>query len=201
MIIVYIHGFCSSSKAIKAQILDRIISEEYKEISFVSAEFSDSFSVGMKQLENLIESLCGKDRNVCIVGSSLGGFYALSLSIRYSLKAALVNPCLNPSYFLKRYDYLGKELENFDTGNKFIISQSDILLMEKLEKEQVDYDSSLISVFLQKGDEVLDYRVACEFFSKYGAQTLEVQEGGSHRYDNFEETVGRIIAEFKKDGI
>ncbi|MGN1280640.1 MAG: YqiA/YcfP family alpha/beta fold hydrolase [Succinivibrio sp.] len=197
MIVVYIHGFCSSAKANKAQILNRVIQSEYEDITFVSADFSDSFALAIKQLRALCKDLLKKDSSLCLVGSSLGGFISLALSSEFSLKTALVNPCLNPSFFLAKYDYLGRELENYDTGDRFVISGEDISLMNSLEEKLMRYDSSLVSVFLQKGDEVLDYTHSLSFFEKYGAAIVDVQDGGSHRYENFEKTVTKIIEFFR----
>ena len=50
MIIAYIHGFCSSSKAKKAQIMKAELLKNYKDIKFVSLDFSDNFKIAMEEL-------------------------------------------------------------------------------------------------------------------------------------------------------
>ena len=96
MIIAYIHGFCSSSKAKKAQIMKIELLKNYKDIKFVSLDFSDNFKIAMEELNEQIQSLLKEDPKVCLAASSLGGFMAMLLSIKYDLKVALVNPCLYP---------------------------------------------------------------------------------------------------------
>ena len=53
MIIAYIHGFCSSSKAKKAQIMKAELLKNYKDIKFVSFDFSDNFKISGVTSENL----------------------------------------------------------------------------------------------------------------------------------------------------
>ncbi len=42
-----------------------------------------------------------------IVGTSLGGFFALALSVRTGLPVILINPCLMPFVVIPRLDYKG----------------------------------------------------------------------------------------------
>ena len=90
MIIAYIHGFCSSSKAKKAQIMKAELLKNYKDIKFVSLDFSDNFKIAMEELNEQILSLLKEDPKVCLAASSLGGFMAMLLSIKYDLKVATV---------------------------------------------------------------------------------------------------------------
>lgn len=55
----------------------------------------------LKELEKMIQS----EGVTGIVGTSLGGFYATVLSIRYNMPVALVNPCLLPFVQLPRIGY------------------------------------------------------------------------------------------------
>ena len=58
MIIAYIHGFCSSSKAKKAQIMKAELLKNYKDIKFVSLDFSDNFKkIAMEELNEQIQAL------------------------------------------------------------------------------------------------------------------------------------------------
>lgn len=51
MKVVYIHGFQSSSKAKKAQILDEVISKNYPDISFEAPDFPDNIKLALSVLE------------------------------------------------------------------------------------------------------------------------------------------------------
>ena len=93
MKIAYIHGFQSSSKAKKATILNTVISKDFKDISFIAPDFPDNFQKALSSLEDFVEKSLKEDE-LCLVGSSLGGFLSILLSMKYNLKVALVNSCL-----------------------------------------------------------------------------------------------------------
>lgn len=60
--------------------------------------------------EQVFSSLCDlieNNRPELVTGTSLGGFYAALLSVRYDLPAVLVNPCLMPFYHLPILGYKG----------------------------------------------------------------------------------------------
>ncbi len=193
MKIFYLHGFQSSSNAIKAQILKKELAP-FDFVTYKALDFPDDLSKSFEYLKEFIKKE-QQDDEVCLIGSSLGGFLSLLLSIELKLKVALINPCLYPSEWVKKANVVGKELENFDTHEKFVIDTRAITYLQEKEKQLVQYDSSLVSVYLQTGDEVLDYKYALNFFDKI---KVDVEQGGSHRYDNFESKIPKIISFFKK---
>lgn len=195
MKIIYIHGFLSSSNAQKAQILRREL-KGYKDIDFQSVDYPDDLEYSVDSLCKIIENDLEKGIRPVLIGSSLGGFLSIILSVRYDLKIALINPCLYPSTWIKKMGYIGKSLTNFDTGESFVVRPEAVAYVEELEKELVDYRKDKTMVLLQTGDEVLDYRYALEFFKDI---PVDVENGGSHRYDNFESKIGRILKFFEEN--
>lgn len=75
-----------------------------------------------------------------IVGTSLGGFFGLLLSGRFSIPAVLVNPCLMPFLTLSRMDFKG-----------------DIRSYARLFAETADTDISITSTIIGGNDDVIDY--------------------------------------------
>lgn len=195
MKIIYIHGFLSSSNAQKAQILRREL-KGYKDIDFQSVDYPDDLEYSVDSLCKIIENDLEKGIRPVLIGSSLGGFLSIILSVRYDLKIALINPCLYPSTWIKKMGYIGKSLTNFDTGESFVVRPEAVAYVEELEKELVDYRKDKTMVLLQTGDEVLDYRYALEFFKDI---PVDVENGGSHCYDNFESKIGRILKFFEEN--
>lgn len=175
------------------------LEKNYKDIRFVSLDFSDNFKTAMEELDVQIKELLKDDPQLCLCASSLGGFMAMLLSIRYNLKVALVNPCLYPSKFVRDNNYLGTVLKNFDTGHEFKIEESDLEYIESLEALLPKFSLKNASVFLQAGDEVLDYTYALKFFMRGGVGGFSLKDGGSHGYDDFEKEVCRIVEFFRKD--
>ncbi len=194
MKVVYIHGFQSSSNAKKAQILRKYL-EHNESISFEAYDFPDDIGKSYEYLCQKVEESIERGEPLNLVGSSMGGFLSLLLSNRYRLKAALINPCLYPSRWVRENDIVGKTLENFDTHAKFTVTEDNVLRLKELESELRPYRKELLSVYLQSGDEVLDYRYALNFFSDLN---VDVKDGGSHGYDNFENIVPQIIKFFSQ---
>ena len=193
MKIIYVHGFLSSSNAQKAQILRREL-KKIKEIDFQSVDYPDDLEYSVDYLCKTIENELEKGVKPCLIGSSLGGFLSIILSVRYDLKIALINPCLYPSSWIKKMGYIGKSLTNFDTGESFVVRPEAVSYVELLEKELLRYRKDKTLVLLQTGDEVLDYRYALNFFKDI---PVDVENGGSHRYDNFESKIDNILKFFK----
>ena len=132
------------------------------------------------QLHALID---GYDTDhLVLMGSSLGGYYATYLSEFYQAPAVLINPAIRPYELWE--SHLG-ENRNYHSDEVHVVTRAHI---EELRKIDVTSLSTVknFKVFLQKGDETLDYRQALE---KFGAGQCVVHEDGSHSYDDFEQEI------------
>ena len=96
--IIYIHGFASSGFGSKPQKF-----KEYFEDEIMTLSLPTIPNLAIDTLEQIIEAFLNKEEDVFLVGSSLGGFYALYLANKYDLKAVLINPAVNPAGSLDRY--------------------------------------------------------------------------------------------------
>ena len=204
MKVVYIHGFQSSSKAKKAQILDEVISKNYPDISFEAPDFPDNIKLALSVLEKKVESWLEEDESVCLVGSSMGGFLSILLSIKYPVKIALINPCLNPQDFCienklvgiahQIMRYYSSIKSNMLTFVCISIKFTTITIVSASIFSISTYRKNMTKVYLQTGDTVLDYTIARDFFTDC---PVSIEEGGCHGYDNFDRIVPDIIDFFK----
>ena len=169
LLILYIHGFRTTIESHKAKILK----EHYHTSNIVIANHSIIPTEAIQDLEKIIE-----DKNItAIIASSLGGFYATYLSEKYNLKTVLINPSVTPYKTLNRY--LG-ENERQD-GSKFIWKEEHTKMLEPLIIENPTTKNYFL--FLQRGDEILDYRIAEKF---YKGSKLVIEDNGNHRFTKFE---------------
>ena len=166
--ILYIHGFRTTVESHKAQILK----EYYHLDNIFIADHSLVPAQAIKDLETIIET----QKITAIIASSLGGYYATYLSEKYNLKTVLINPSVTPYKTLKKH--LG-ENERQD-GMKFILTQEHLDMLESLKVENPTLKNYFL--FLQKGDEVLDYSIAHNF---YKGCKLVIEDGGNHRFKGF----------------
>ncbi len=188
MLISYIHGFLSGSQAVKANILRAEIAAHYPDCAFIAPDFPDTPEEAYEALTEFAESHLNED--LCLVGSSMGGFLSTLLSIKFNLKACLINPCIHPQDYFEKL--IGPQYNPLtDTHFELKPQMLDYLLIK--DRECAKFDPKLIRVFLQDGDEVLDYRKSLEFFA---AAHPAVQPGGCHAFENFGATVPEIMSFF-----
>ena len=181
--IIYIHGFGSSGEASKAKALRYFCHQQ--QIRFIAPSLPSIPDLAIKTLSELIESY-QENEPVSLIGSSLGGYYALYLSDKYNLKAALINPAVNAPETL--HQALGHGVNYYD-DSRYEWNESHLDMLVNYEIEEPEEDSILL--LLQKGDEVLDYEEACDALPN--AQTI-LEEGGSHSFDGIERHFETIIA-------
>ena len=170
--IIYIHGFGSHGLGSKANAFRNYFKD--KKEAFIVPSLSYIPDLAIQTLEELIESY----NDVKLIGSSLGGYYALYLVEKYRLKAVLINPSIYPYVTLKKV--LG-EAPSFYDESHFSWLPSHLDMLKKYETVPVKQKN--IMLLLQKGDETLDYEEAVK---KLPNAKQIVEEGGSHSFDGVE---------------
>ncbi len=170
--IIYIHGFGSHGLGSKANAFRTYFKS--KREPFLAPSLSYIPDLAIQTLEELIMSY----ESVKLIGSSLGGFYALYLAKKYGLKAVLINPSIYPHITLKRV--LG-EAPSFYDESHFAWMELHLDMLQKYETDSTVQED--IMLLLQKGDETLDYK---EALTKLPNAKQIVEEGGSHSFDGIE---------------
>ncbi len=182
--LIYIHGFNSSALSYKAGVLRKRMAELRRSREFVCPELPPSPREAITLLERTIEQ-CGP-KDVALIGSSLGGYYATALAERYGVRAVLVNPAVAPYELLA--PYVGPQA-NLYTGAQYDLTERHISELEALEVDGVT--PSLYLLIVATGDEVLDYRAAV---TRYRGCEQIVVEGGDHGFSSFGGYLDRALA-------
>jgi len=173
--ILYIHGFGSSGKGGKALEFKRYFKEQ--NIPFIAPSLSYVPELAIDTLKQLIESY----DDVTLIGSSLGGYYAIYLAEKYGLKAVLINPAVDSSKTLRRVLDLGGMAKNYFDNTQFTWNENHVSMLQHYRVERVKYGEYLL--LLQTGDDVLDYKEALAKLPN--AQSI-VEEGGTHPFEGIE---------------
>lgn len=181
--LLYIHGLNSSALSKKACQLIALMNSLGVGEQLRVPELHHHPRQAMVQLESAIQAL-GRP---LLVGSSLGGYYATHLAHRHGLKAVLINPAVNPHQLFD--GYLGTQ-QNLYTGESWELTHDHIAALAELEVP-APQDPERIQVWLQTGDETLDYRRAEAF---YRACALRIQAGGDHSYQGFAEQIPTLLS-------
>jgi len=178
--ILYIHGYGGHGLGVKSSQLREYCHKQ--NIAFLAPSLSYIPDLAIQTLEEIIENL---QEDITLVGSSLGGFYAIYLATKYKLKAVLINPSIFP------YETLLLTKGNFPhyyDGSRF--EWNDAHIQSLLNYEVKDVDDTNFMLLLQKGDETLDYKKAVE---KFPTAKMFAEEGGSHSFDGFQRHFETIV--------
>lgn len=178
---IYVHGFNSSGSAPKSRQLRQAL--QTLPVDYHSPDLPHQVQPALAVLESLIDD----QRPVTIVGSSLGGFYAIYLAHRYPYaKVVLINPALSPWQLLKEAQ---AEYQNPYTGEKFIIGQEELEQIKQFSIETI-HNPQRFLLLLQSDDEVLNYQ---EALARFPHSPNVIRQGGGHLFTDFEQVIPTII--------
>ena len=135
----------------------------------------------MREIDRL--SLGPRD---CLIGSSLGGFYATWVAEKRGCRVVLINPAITPHVGLE--SSLGPQ-KNLHTGEPYELTRAHLEGWRSLFVERIDPERYLL--LLETGDEVLDWRDAVR---RYEGARMVIRQGGDHSLQSFPEHIGRILA-------
>jgi len=166
MRLIYIHGFGSCGKGNKYNILKNL------NIPIIAPNLPPSPKEAINTLEAII-----KPQDI-LIGSSLGGYYAIYLAEKYFLKTILINPSLKPYKTLK--NYTGLQFRFCD--NKPFYWKKEYL--KELKKFKTKPRRAKYLVLLQSNDEVLNYKKTLKKFKNRTNAKVIVEYGGNHRFEN-----------------
>lgn len=173
--LLYIHGFNSSPLSYKARATHDYCSSLGMSDSIAVPELPHEPERAIAELAEIVEA---QTVPVVLIGSSLGGYYATWLAERYNLRAALINPAVNPARLWQ--EHLG-ENRNYYSGRRYHITSQHVEQMRGLNVESLQRPDNFL-LLVQTGDETLDYRIAVD---KYKSSARIIQDGGDHSFVNY----------------
>ena len=155
---MYLHGFVSSPQSRKAVTLGEYVRNCVSGIDYRVPELHHRPAQAFAAV--LDECARHDVEGLTLVGSSLGGFYATVAAERLGCRAALLNPAVHPQRHFERY--LGPQ-RNLYTGESFELTRSHIADLVALDVPATTRPGRYW-LFVETGDEVLDYREAVAFY-------------------------------------
>ena len=189
LLIVYLHGLRSSPNSSKAQLTGEAIASLVKDgqaIEWYCHQLPPSPQAAMTMVKQKIAETKAKD--LCIIGSSLGGFYATYLAEQYPhAKAIMLNPAVRAARELA--PYVG-QLTAYDSDEPFDWRAE---YVEQLKEQQVEEITHAERYFLlaAKGDELLDWHEMVEHYP--GAKHLII-EGSDHGITEYPQYLDQVVA-------
>jgi predicted esterase YcpF (UPF0227 family) len=156
-VILYIHGFRSSSQSVKAQETRRWLTAQGRAQEWVCPDLPPYPLAAMQILDNLVQAAQEPPK---LIGSSLGGFYATVLVARYGLKAVVVNPAVHPALILR--PALGL-ITSFYGNEQYLFTEQHLQELQSLDLPAPLHPNNIL--FMQeRGDEVLDWQTGLAYY-------------------------------------
>lgn len=184
MKIIYLHGFNSSSKSKKAQILKN--SKAIKNLGFeiYLIDLPNSPYKAISKIEKVIKN---DSKDTSLIGSSLGGFYASYLSDKYNLKSVTINPVI--SLHLEKMEGLIGPQVNYHSNEEYEFTNdmfNELLnLKVKILREPLNH-----FCLVKLNDQVLDHKKTIGYFDK---AIMSIDREGSHEFSDFESKIPSIL--------
>lgn len=183
--LLYLHGFRSSPRSFKARVVEERLEQAGLAERLICPQLPASPKAAMAMVLGLAERHA--PANLAIIGSSLGGFYATWLAERLGVRAAVINPSVDPTRNLSRHVGITTAWHSDDA---FEFREEYIGELAELRVAQISRPDRYY-LLAATGDEVLDYR---EMVAHYQGARQHVIEGSDHAIAEFAQYVDEVLA-------
>ncbi|MBU6489880.1 MAG: alpha/beta fold hydrolase [Burkholderiales bacterium] len=186
--ILYLHGFRSSPKSFKAQLLAARVAAlgGANEWRCPMLPVSPLQAVALAEAQ-VAETAEGARGEVTVIGSSLGGYLATHLAEKHGWRAVLLNPAVLPERDLSAY--LGEQ-PLWHGGGSIVVEPRHLDELRALGVRSITKPERYYLI-AATGDEVLDYR---EMLAHYPGVETKLIEGSDHAISEFASYVDDVLA-------
>jgi predicted esterase YcpF (UPF0227 family) len=184
----YLHGLNSSSQSTNAAQLREALAPA----RFVAPDYpAHRPDAAIAELTARLIKLTGKGGAPILIGSSMGAFYGQYLARQLPVSHLfMINPALKPWDLLPGFVDQPMTTAN---GEDYRLSAEEIDATRAYGLENPcdgDDDGVPTTLFLDQGDEVIDYRIAEGLYRDCGRILLYA--GGDHAFQHMEHAIGII---------
>lgn len=193
MNIIYLHGFQSNAQSIKGTLFQSYCNQ-YTDFKVHLLDLNMPVAEALAYIRSYISPL----KDVVLVGSSFGGFYATQILAEQALPCVLINPAMLPWLAFKKA-FSSQHLP-YQVHPNWCLDHAQLAYLEQIAAPVVKAPHKVL-VLLQQGDEVLDYREAYRYYSREQHTALLICETqGSHVMHNFAEKIP-LMLQFLSDSL
>lgn len=182
--LLYLHGFRSSPRSFKARMVQDKLETAGLGERFICPQLPASPKAAMALALELVERHAPD--NLVIVGSSLGGFYATWLAERLGVRAAVLNPSVDPTRNLSKHVGV---TTSWHSDEPFEFRQEYVDELIALRTAHITRPERYF-LLAATGDEVLDYR---DMVAHYAGARQHVIEGSDHAIPEFAQYVDEVL--------
>lgn len=184
--VLYLHGFRSSPQSAKARFVRERLAQDAPGTLWLCPQLPASPAAAMAMILNLTADWPRDESGTVVMGSSLGGFYAVQAAHALQARAVLLNPAVSPERDLARHLGLQTQwhdpAQQLDFRPEFLpeLQAQQAAIVRQGQRERLSPGSAF--VLITQGDEVLDWR---EMHSAHASAYCHVLPGGDHAISDF----------------
>ena len=159
---VYIHGFNSNRNSRSAALLEQALGVGVFRVEYDAAQPMDACSEQI--VSQLARAAAGSHAGLCVMGSSLGGFYALLTAVRCPAvrRVAAFNPVVYPAVQLAQF--LGLNTM-FVTGRQWEFTRTALYSYAKAPDPRAF--AVRRDIVLGRRDELLDWQMCAAYWEGF----------------------------------
>jgi len=190
MMMLYLHGFRSSPESSKAQMLAQRMQARGQldrwSCPALPASPAEALALCKKLAQDLITQHHADASKLTVIGSSLGGFYAVSLAEQLGCRAVALNPAVYAPRDLA--SQVGEHTQ-YHTDEPFIFLPEHVDELRDIAAKQITRPERYLLI-AATGDEVLDWQEMHAYFE--GAQQIIIN-GDNHGLSSFEDHIDAVL--------
>jgi uncharacterized protein len=184
--IVYLHGFNSAPQSLKGQLIARAAERLPQPPLFHLPRLPHRPAQAMRDVRAWIDANVTPGRELALIGSSLGGYYATWLAEHYGARAIVINPAIRPYDDLRAF--AGRQ-RNLYSGEEYDVTDAHFAELRELAIARITRAERYF-LLVRSGDELLDWRVA---IAHYARAFQYVGGGGDHGWADFGGEVSAVL--------
>lgn len=186
--ILYLHGFRSSPKSFKAQMLARHVAQlrqQGHDLTWHCPQLPPSPQEAWALIQEATRDW--PTSSMVVIGSSLGGFYATVMAELRGCRCAVINPAVEPARDLARY--IGEQTSFHDPDDHFFFRPEFIEQFKAIASYPITRPERYWAL-IAKGDEVLSWE---EMSQRYAASQIHLIDGSDHAVSDFEQHMPGLL--------
>ncbi|OAE63972.1 esterase [Achromobacter xylosoxidans] len=187
--ILYLHGFRSSPDSFKARMMANAMAERGLNEAWACPQLPasprEAIDLAMGMARDRLAN-AASPRELTVIGSSLGGFYATWIAEQLGCKAVLLNPAVNAARDLATQ--VG-EHHMYHSGAPFVFLPEYVAELAAIHAPRVTQPDRYFLV-AATGDEVLDWR---EMRDRYAGCRQRIVQGSDHGLSDFADWMPEVL--------
>lgn len=187
--ILYLHGFRSAPASFKARLMEQAMAERGLAHAWTCPQLPASPRAAGELIlgiaSNQLRTLSGP-RDLTVVGSSLGGYYATWLAERLDCRAVLLNPAVHAPRDLATQ--VG-EHHMYHSDAPFVFLPEYVQELADMAVPELTHHERYFLV-AATGDEVLDWR---EMRDRYAGCRQRIVQGSDHGLSDFAQWLPEVL--------